>query len=311
MARALSTATVLGLLAATAVAFAITERAKLGRSPIAGTFVTSLFSPRGQTKKVAVVRFRLRTSERLSVWIEDGHGANVRTLLDTRTLRKGAHVDLVWDGFAADGELQPDGVYTPVVKLVRSHRTIVLPNPIRIDTKPPVIVVRHPLYPVLSPDGDGHGDMFRVPYRIDERAQAILALRTPKRDITVELTRTQKPVGELEWNGKVHSTPLRPGRYVLTVSARDLAGNVAKPVPFAVAAIRYVALGRKRVVVPPGGRFAIRVSTDAPTVHWRLHGRSGTAKRGTLHLRAPKTAGVYFLYVFVANHAARSAVVVG
>ena len=71
MARVLSTVVVLALLAATAVAFAITEGAKLDKSPIAATRVDPLFSPEGTDKRVAHIRFRLRTRERISVWIRD------------------------------------------------------------------------------------------------------------------------------------------------------------------------------------------------------------------------------------------------
>jgi hypothetical protein len=318
LARVLSTATVLGLLAATAVAFAITERAKLTLSPIASTRVApKVFSPKAAeaSHRTATVAFRLRTTEQVTVWIEDAHGTNVRTLLPSRSERRGARLDLVWDGFADDGELEPDGTYRPVVKLETSHRTVVLPNPIRIDTRPPRISVPHPLHPILSPDGDHHRDTFRVRYRVDEPAHGILLLRVDGHEQTVEFTRSQKPTGELEWNGKVRRggvyKPARPGAYLLSVAAQDTAGNRSKPFPFALATVRYVALGRKRVVVAPGRRFAIRVSTDAPTVDWRLHGRSGVARRGTLHLRAPRKAGVYSLYVFVAGHAARAAVVVG
>lgn len=318
MARALSTATVLGLLAATAVAFAITERAKLTLSPIASTKVSpKVFSPKAAeaSHRTATVAFRLRTSEQVTVWIEDSAGHTVRTLLPSRSEHRGARLDLAWDGFAGDGELVPDGVYRPVVKLETSHRTIVLPNPIRVDTNPPRIRVPHPQHPILSPDGDHHGDLFRVHYRVDEPAHAILLIRTAHGPRTVEFTRSQQPTGVLEWNGKVEIDgryrPARPGTYLLSVAAQDTAGNRSKPYPFALAAVRYVALGRRRVVVRPGHRFAIRVSTDAPTVHWRLHGRSGVARRGTLHFRAPKKPGVYFLYVFVADHAARAAVVVG
>ena len=49
-------------------------------------------------------------------------------------------------------------------------------------------------------------------------------------------------------------------------------------------------LARKRVVVAPGRRFFMRVSTDAPTVRWQLHGRSGVARAGTLRIRAPEEA---------------------
>lgn len=317
MARALSTATVLGLLAATAVAFAITERAKLTLSPIASTKVTKTFSPKAYdpAHRTATIAFRLRTSERVTAWIEDADGTNVRTLLPSRSERKGAHLDLEWDGFGGNGLLEPDGVYRPVVKLETSHRTIVLPNPIRVDTRPPRITVPHPLHPILSPDGDHHGDVFRVTYRVDEPAHGILYLRVDGHERQIEFTLSRKPTGVLEWNGKIRADggfkPAPRGTYLLSVAAQDTAGNRSKPYPFALATVRYVALGRNRVVVRPGRRFAIRVSTDAPTVQWRLHGRSGVARRGTLHFRAPKKPGVYFLYVFAAGHAARAAVVVG
>ena len=124
-------------------------------------------------------------------------------------------------------------------------------------------------------------------------------------------TKTSKQSGELTWNGRLPGRKRAvPGRYVLSVSARDTAGNVAKGYPFAIVQIRFVVLARTRVVVAPGARFALRVSTDAPNVHWSLHGRSGVLPRGTLHLRAPKSTGVFQLYVTAAGHSARCTVVV-
>jgi hypothetical protein len=306
VARVLSTAVVLALLTATALAFVITESAKLEKSPIMGTKVTPLFSPSGVTQKTAEIEFRLRTRERIEAWIEDSEGNRVRILQPPRTFPRGAQLDLVWNGFTDSGTIEPDGVYMPVVKLLRSHRTIVLPSPIRLDTKPPVITVRHPLYPILSPDGDGRRDTFTVPYRINERAHAILAVRGTR----VELTKSQKQTGELHWNGKLEDRPVRPGRYLLTVAARDEAGNESKPFRFAIAQVRYITLARDRVVVRPGGKFALRVSADTPTVHWTLHGRSGTQRTGTLRFTAPKSAGVYRLYVTAGTHAAKCTVVV-
>lgn len=306
MSRVLSAAIVLALLAATAVAFAITESAKLERSPVMGTKVTPLFSPSGVTQKTAQVKFRLRTRERIEAWIQDGEGNRVRVLQAPRTFNRGSHLALVWNGFTDSGLLVPDGVYAPVVKLIRSHRVLVLPSPIRLDTKPPVVTVRHPQYPILSPDGDGRRDSFTVRYRTNERAQGILAVRGTR----VELTRSRQPTGELHWNGKLNGRPVHPGRYLMTVAARDEAGNESKPYPFAIAYVRYITLGRERVVVPPGGKFALRVSTDASFVHWTLRGRSGTQRTGTLHFTAPKSAGVYRLYVTAGSHAAKCVVVV-
>ncbi|MDQ1540447.1 MAG: hypothetical protein QOH29_1173, partial [Actinomycetota bacterium] len=80
MARVLSTAVVLALLTATALAFVVTERAKLEKSPIMGTNVTPIFSPSGVTQKTADVKFRLRTSQRIEAWIQDSRGNRVRVL---------------------------------------------------------------------------------------------------------------------------------------------------------------------------------------------------------------------------------------
>ena len=311
MARVLSTAVVLALLAATAVAFAITEGAKLDKSPIAATFVDKVFSPDGTKRPAARVQFRLRTRERLTVWIQDRDGNRVATLLPDRTLARGSEVRLAWNGLSPSGTLLPDGVYMPVVKLERSHRTIVLPSPIRLDTKPPVITVKHPQYPLLSPDGDGRRDTFRIHYRLSEPANVILAVRGRR----VLFKRGQKTSGEIVWNGRVRDSQGRlvrpkPGRYLLTISARDTAGNLSKGFPFGIAQVRYLTVARQRVVVRPGGRFALRVSTDAPRVSWRLNGRSGVQRSGTLHFRAPKSAGVYRLFVLAAGHAARVTVVV-
>jgi len=311
VARVLSTAVVLALLAATAAAFVVTEGAKLEKSPVAGTHVDPVFSPASQipAKKNAHVRFRLRTRERLAVWIQDSHGRRVATLLSNRNAPRGSKFDLVWDGFSSSGVIFPDGVYTPVVKLERSHRTLVLPNSIVLDTKPPVIVVRKTPHAIISPDGDGHNDSFREAYRVDQPAHGILSVRGQR----VEFTLGQKLTGVLVWNGKLGkpSTPVRAGTYVLRASAQDRAGNLSEPYVFAIVQVRYVALARQRIVVAPGKRFFLRVSTDAPSVHWQLHGRSGVLRAGTLRLRAPKTAGVYHLYVTAAGHSAVATVVVG
>jgi hypothetical protein len=309
VARVLSTAVVLALLAATAAAFVVTEGAKLEKSPIAGTHVDPVFSPAGTSKPTAHVQFRLRTRERLAVWIQDSEGRRVATLLSNRSARSGSKFDLVWDGFSPSGVIFPDGAYQPVVKLERSHRTLVLPNTIVLDTKPAVITVRKTPHAIISPDGDGHNDSFSEAYRVDQPAHGILSVRGQR----VEFTLGQKLTGELIWNGKLGkpSKPVRPGMYVLRASAQDRAGNVSKPYVFAIVQVRYVALARQRIVVAPGRRFFLRVSTDAPTVSWRLHGRSGVARAGTLRLRAPKTAGVYHLYVTAAGHSATATVVVG
>ena len=309
--RALPSVLVIALLAATAAAFALTERAKLERSPIYGTQQAQVFSPnsRDPAKKVAHIRFHVRKSESIDVWIQNSHGDKIDSLLVHRSVRPSELIQLVWDSFTSAGVGVPDGTYQAVVKLERSHRTIVMPSDINVDTSPPHIVARPATkYPIISPDGDGHADVFRVPYQVSEPAHAILLLRGKQ----VVYTKSQKKTGTLLWTGKApgSSRSLPPGRYVLTIAARDRAGNQSTGVRFAIGQIRYLTLARTRVVVRPGGRFALRVSTDAPQVGWLLHGRHGTLPRGTLHLRAPQSAGVYRLYVSVGSRTAVCSVVV-
>jgi hypothetical protein len=230
-------------------------------------------------------------------------------LLVHRGVRPRELVRLVWDSFTPSGIGVPDGTYRAVVKLERSHRTIVMPSDIKVDTSPPHITARPSTkYPIISPDGDGHADVVRIPYEVSEPAHAILLLRGKQ----VVYTNGQKPKGTLVWNGKVpgSSKSLPPGRYVLAVAARDRAGNQSTGVRVAIGQVRYLTLARTRVVVRPGGRFALRVSTDAPQVEWLLHGRHGSLPRGTLHLRAPRSAGVYRLYLSVGSHTAVCSVVV-
>jgi hypothetical protein len=128
-------------------------------------------------------------------------------------------------------------------------------------------------------------------------------------------TRFPRLQGPLTWNGRIDGHVAAPGPHVLRISAEDEAGNRADPFPFAVVSVRYIALGRDRVLARPGTHFAILVLTDARRADWlfnRARGsiRVGNAGHTTLRLRAPKKRGVYRLYVSANGHAAKALVVV-
>ena len=294
------------LLAATAGAFALTEGAKLERSPIYRTHVDKIFSPACNCDtSVANIDFRLRKHDRVSVWVERD-GTRVRTLVPGRSYGPGK-VQLVFDGINDVGLTLPDGLYRPVIHLGREHRTFALPNLIRLDTKPPAVSIRHRIYTHISPDGDHRNDDFRIKYGLTERGHAILLVD----DRQVVRTLSQQLEGALTWNGKLDGHTARPGNHVLKVSAEDAAGNRAKPFPFAVVQVRYVSLGRTRVLAKPGTRFAILVLSDARQVDWLFNQQRGASRPGTLRFKAPKKRGVYRLYVSAAGHAAKALVVVG
>jgi hypothetical protein len=312
VARVLSTAFCVALLAATAVAFALTEGAKTELSPIFGTKIPyKVFSPTCNPRicrtQVADIDFDLRKKQHIEVWmIHDGK--RVATIVRGRTYPKG-EVQLFFDGLADDGvTVLPDGSYQPVIRLTGDHRTITLPNKIEIDTTAPqAIKFPKQVYTHISPDGDGRNDVFRIHYTLNAPAHAVLLVNGRQ----AGFTHSKATHGTLSWNGKIGGRLQPPGKYVLFIAAQDSAGNRSKPFPFAVVTIRYVDLGRTQISARPGGRFALFVLTDARSISWLMDRGRGVSRSHTLRLRAPRKPGTYHLFVSAAGHTARATVVVG
>ena len=286
MARIATTLLVLALLGGTAAAFAVTEGLKLEKSPILSTRVTKEFSPTcGCPTRVATISFRLRKADRLRLQIVRGD-AVVRTLVDGRRYNHGFH-HFAWNGRDDSARLVPQGVYKPRVHLQGQHRTIVLPNPIQVDTTRPqaAIVSIRPEHPVSS---------VTVRYRLSEQAHAILLVDGR----AVVFTRRETPAGTLQYR----TQGAFPKSFRLQVAAQDLAGNVSAPTKPVVVSARFIQLARHEIAVKAGTRFGVRVQTDAAQFSWRLGSRSGMARPGLLVLRAPPRAGR--LELFVAAHGA-------
>jgi hypothetical protein len=308
VARLVSTLLVLGLLGGTAAAFAVTEHLKLVRSPIFRTDVDHVFSPVcGCPTDTARIAFQLRRADRLTLSIEDGDGRIVRTILDGHPARRGG-LGRFWDGRDDSGAVVPDGVYKPRVHLADQHRTIVLPNPIRVDTEPPRVTVVSwiPRGRVLTPDRNFRHERLEVRYRLSEPAHVILYVGGKRR----YRSRSQQLTGIARWFGRVHGRGVRAGRYRVTLAARDIAGNLTRPVRVGTVFVRYVRLPHRVYRVKAGTKFGTRVLTDSPGVRWRLGTRKGTG-RSHLVLRAPKQPGRYRLTVTVGDHRATAIVVVG
>jgi hypothetical protein len=297
---------VAALLVATSAAFVVTEKLKLTRNPIVGPRVVKLFSPVCDcATDSATVTFRLRNPDRVGVQIIDADGDVVRELARSRPQGR-TPVTYTWDGRDGDGRVVEEGTYRPRVHLDRQRRTIVMPNPIRVDTTPPRVesFTARPI--VISPDGDGRFDRAKIRYRVSERATVELyadGVRALRRLGT-------RTTGTMDWFGVAGGEPLPQGRYTLRLVARDLAGNLGPRSGSRTVAIRFLALGRDRLVTTPGGRFAILALSQARTLRWTLDGRSGVARPGTLRLRAPDEPGRYVLRVDANGHVERAVVVV-
>jgi hypothetical protein len=304
--RAAPAALVAALLAATSAAFVVTEKLKLTRSPIIGPTVAKVFSPVCDCPTdSAEIRFRLRSPDRVSVEIVDGDGDMVRELARDRPQGR-SFATYSWDGRDDAGRVVEEGTYRPRVHLDRQRRTIVMPNPIRVDTTPPRVVSFSARPLVISPDGDGRSDRAKIRYRVSERASVELFV-----DGTRALRRLgTRPAGTMDWFGTAGGEPLPQGVFTLRLLARDLAGNLGSRSGSRTVRILFLALGRDRVVTTPRARFAILAVSQARTLRWRLGDRSGTARAGTLRFTAPSEPGRYVLRVEANGHVERAVVVV-
>ena len=310
MQRLLSTAILVGLLVATAGAFAITERLKLTKSPIYDTkvFPKAGFSPvcgcsRGRT----TVSIKLRRADNVTVRMFDSKKRPVRTLVEGVEAKRGLN-QFRWDGRTDANVRAPDGSYQAEIHLAREHQTILLPNRILLDTTPPEIKNAVPNRQAFSPDGDRQADFVSFAYELSKPAHVQLYLG----GMRLLNTHGHAAKGTVSWNGQVDGATLPPATYEIELGARDLAGNstpVGERWRFRVQ-IRYIELAADRIVVVAGSPFEIGVSTDAKRYAWKLGGREGFANSPVLRLRASQRPGRYTLTVSERGHVSRAAVIV-
>lgn len=306
MPRALSSALLLALLAATAVAFAVTEGLKLEPSPVRSVYVDKLFSPTCECDtNQAYIRFQLRKRDRLTLAIVDGSGRAVRTLIGPRNVAAG-RIDAYWDGRDDAGSVVRDGAYRPRLHLDRAHKTIVLPSPVRVDATAPEVTLVRVGPGFFSPDGDGRNDKVTAVFRASEPVRPMLFVNG-KRRVAGKFARTHDRV---RWYGIVDGRALRAGAYRITLAGRDLAGNLSAAADSRWVKIRYVAFSRTVVRTVAGARFRVRVVSDARGMRWRFAGGTGRTRPGPLVLRAPAKPGRYRLYVEEHGHGASLPVVV-
>jgi biotin carboxylase len=211
-ARLLALVACLAVLAATAAAFGLTERAKLQGALVAGTRVDKTFSPIcACPQRVAHITFRLVRRARVSVGIIDKAGGLVATLLHTRTVRAGP-IHLTWSGRTSHGRVLPNGQYLPEVAFPDRGRTLRLPSPITLDTDRPKVdwtSVRA-------------GRIVVVRYHFGEPAQAALLVDGAR----AVLTRFAPATGTIRVASRLIR---RPGPDKVSLIAIDLAGNRSRP----------------------------------------------------------------------------------
>lgn len=207
---------VVALLAATAVAFATTERQKLEKTPFAVLHVDRDVSP---ASSPALIVLRLHHAHLLTVQIVDRTGRPVATLVRERRYEPGT-ARFVWHANA------PDGAYEPRVTL-DDGREFTVPATITVDSvKPNAALVSY--RPRVLRRG---ATRVRIAYRVSEPAH-ILVYVNGRRVVRGGAKALQFAVN---WAAKTNNRRLPPGRYRLQLAAVDLAGNVgARTRPFVV-----------------------------------------------------------------------------
>jgi hypothetical protein len=294
---------VLALLGCTAAAFAVTEGLKLEKSPITRTKVGKVVAPGSVAHPNVWIKFVLRKRDRVSIVIVNSQGDVVRMLGVTHRARSGT-LRFRWNGRDDAGRIVPDGNYRPRVHLAGEHRTIVLPNPIRVDATAPVIQLVSVKPRVFSPDGDFRQDLIRLQYRANEQSRAIMYLNGQRRTIVYRYVRA----GKFDWGGRA-ALNLPAGKYRIYLRALDRAGNLSKPSRTVVVRVRYIKLQRHVLHVKRGTRFRVRVLTDAKRYSWHLGSAGAVTRKHLLVVRAGQP-GTYHLVVAANGHVSRALVVV-
>lgn len=296
MARVVSIVIVVGLLAGTAAAFAVTERLKLQSSPISRTKIAQVFSPTCNCRSDrARLAFRLAKRDHVTLAIVDSQGTPVRTLLNDRPLE--GYYRFGWDGRNGDGEVVPEGNYRLRIQLSDLGRTFLAPAFIQVDTTAPKLAGVRVRPHVFSPDGDQRSDKVLIRYRLSEPARVFLRTNGTLR----VRTKIRSDGGKLYWYGRALGRSLRTGNYRLELSARDEAGNKSRPVPAGRVRLRYIQIQGDELDGVTGRRIRAFVSTDAKSYTWRVGKHSGIARK-RVFLIPPLKAGRHRLVVEERGH---------
>ncbi len=282
-------ALVLCVLVGSAAAFAVAERLKLERSPVAAPKIQRLLGPTCECPKdTAQISFGLRHADRVTASMVDSKGRRVRLLLDDEPQAAG-RINLIWDGRDAKGEVVRDGRYRLRVALGRAHRTITIPTPVRVDTRPPRVRLINVDPHVFSPDGDGAGDRVTYRYTSSEFGRALVFVDD---QLAVRARGVVAGPAEVFWRGRLDGDVAEPGTYTTWLKIVDAVGNESEPTRTVPVTIRFIEIDAPATVAR-GGLLTFEIDADASEVAWTLRGRSGrrrlagTAAPGVVHVRLP------------------------
>jgi hypothetical protein len=273
------------------------------------------FSPDGDgVRDVKRFQIAVRAADDLTVDVVDSHGNEVRRIADRLRVDPARPRPVRWNGRTDDGVVAPDGFYRVRVSLGRSGRSVIVPAPLRIDTRRPKPYVREILpAPIVAP---GTSDIVVRAARVSSRSPTeVKVWHTSGGPPAVVATGAIRPgLHRWHWDGRVGGRPAPAGTYLVQLTVRDRAGNLGH-VPRRVRlgdppprgrpgiTIRALAAQPPTAAVTAGTRVLVGVNSLHRPYTWQLrrigrlrpvaHGRQADPK---LTFRAPDGAsGIYVL----------------
>ena len=313
----LAVAVVAALALAGGCAFLLAAQLKAAKPVIARLDRLITFSPNGDGRKdVERIGFRLKTDDRVAVDVINEDGGRVRRVGDDLDTSGGRQVRVTWDGRDDDGRRAPDGFYRIRITLRREGRSVVAPQPFRLDTTPPRPAVIVESAAVVAP---GRPVDFRVRGVGPQATPSFQVVRTDVDPAQVVRSFDGSPGDKsYRWDGRVDDGSVaRPGTYLITATSRDGAGNDGSGVKLpprrgAIPGRPGVTI-REVAVQPPvrpvqAGRFVtFRVDARGRRYDWNVRRLGAGAPRKQnnrpktdthLTFRAPEgVSGVYLLTV--------------
>ena len=208
------------LLAVSGAAFLRAEQLKLQHAPVGAVRIQAAFSTTCPLHKnsrcrrhAARLSFRLRDTGRIALTIVDRSGNVVDRLGPAAGSRRArGRIRVSWDGGTSRGATAANGTYRLRVDLLSLHRTITIPDPIRLDNTAPKLTL-------AGPPG-------RLPLRYRESERAVVFVHAD--GLGAAAGRSALFRGHA---GKVHfrRTPMTGTRVRITLVAVDPAGNPSAP----------------------------------------------------------------------------------